>query len=95
MASKAAFHVKGIVLTLADGQEVILNAGENMQIFPSGDLITFSAQFPNAVINNVTAYQPPLISDANAPKNSIYFSTDANKLVYKDFASPAVIHALY
>lgn len=94
MASKAAFHVKGIVLALADGQEVILNAGQNMEIFPSGDLITFSAQVPpGTVINNTVAYQPPIISDANAPKGSVYFSSDANKLVYR--SSDGTVHNLY
>lgn len=93
MASKAAFNIRGITLTLANGEQVILNAGENIQIFPSGDLITFSAQFPNAVVNNVTAWQPPSISNANAPKNSVYFSTDANKLVYR--SADGLIHNLY
>lgn len=93
MAGKAAFNIRGIILTLANGEQVVLNAGENMQIFPSGDLITFSAQFPNAVVNNVTAYQPPSISDTNAPKNSVYFSTDANKLVYR--ATDGTVHNLY
>lgn len=91
--SKAIFNIRGITLTLANGEQVILNAGENMQIFPSSDMITFSAQIPNAVINSITAYQPPSISDAKAPKNSIYFSTDANKLVYQD--SAGVVHNLY
>lgn len=96
MTGKASFHIRGIVLQLADGTSVVLNAGENMTILPQGDLITFAAQVPpGTVINNTVAYQPPIISDANAPKGSVYYSTDAGKLVFKDSATPPVIHALY
>lgn len=93
MAGKATFNVRGITLTLANGEEVILNAGSNMTIFPVGNMITFSAQIPNAVVNNVTAYQPPTIADANAPPNSVYFSSNAGKLVYK--SADSLIHNLY
>lgn len=39
------------------------------------------------------AYHPFSSSDAAAPTNSMYYSTDASKLVYKD--SGGVVHALY
>lgn len=92
MANKAGFTPYGVTLNLPNG-DVTLNAGNNMTILPQGNLITFAAQIPNAVINNVTAFQPPTISDANAPKNSIYFSSDAGVLVYK--GSDSSIHNLY
>lgn len=93
MANKASFNIRGITLHLPDG-DVTLNAGTNMTIFPQGDLITFSVQLPpNIVYSNLTAYQPPSISDANAPKGSIYFSITASKLVYKD--SAGAVHNLY
>lgn len=93
MASKASFNVNGITLNLPDG-DVILNAGTNMTIFPQGNFITFSVQLPpGIVINNTTAYQPPSISDAKAPKNSVYFSTTSNKLTYLD--SSGTPHLLY
>lgn len=39
------------------------------------------------------AYHPVSLADASASDNSVYFSTDANYLVYKDDAS--VVHPLY
>lgn len=55
MADKYSFHVKGVTLHLPDG-DLILNAGQNMTIFPSGDLITFAAVIPKGVtsINGVS-----------------------------------------
>lgn len=94
MGNRYNFNAYGVTLNLADGRSVVLNAGSGMTIFPSGDLITFSAQpNPNAVINALTPWQPPVISNVNAPKNSVYFSSDANKLVYKDAAG--VVNVLY
>lgn len=93
MATKAPFHPYGVVLSLPDGN-VILNAGNNMTIFPNGKLITFSAQVPsNTVINNITPWQLPSLSDAMAPKGSMYYSTTANKAVFKD--PSGTVHALY
>lgn len=56
MTGKAQFHPYGISLALSDGNEVVLNAGPNMTIFPQGDLITFAAQIPPNVasINGAT-----------------------------------------
>lgn len=93
MANKAGFHPYGITIPTPDG-DIILNAGNNMTIQPQGNFITFAAEFPGgAVINNVNPWQPPTLSDANAPNNSVYFSSDAGKLVYK--GNDAVIHDLY
>jgi len=84
VTSKATFHPNGITLSLPDG-DVVLNAGNNMTILPQGDLITFSAQVPpGTVINNKGTWQPPSMADANAPNNSIYFSTTNGKLSYRD-----------
>lgn len=38
-------------------------------------------------------YHPFSSSDVDAPSNSLYYSTDAAKLVYKDASS--VVHNLY
>lgn len=48
---------------------------------------TLLTLLPNGV------YHPFSSSDAAAPTNSLYFSTTANKLVYKDFGN--TVHALY
>lgn len=93
MASKSDFHPYGVSLALPSG-EVVLSAGDNMTIFPQGNFITFAAQIPaGAVINNVTAWQPPVMANSKAPNNSVYYSTDASKLVYKDIGGS--VHALY
>lgn len=94
VSNSSTFHTRGVVLNLDGGEQVILNAGDNMTIFPSGELITFAAQLPpNVVFNNNTPYQPPTLSDTAAPKNSIYFSSTASKLVYK--AADGTVNALY
>ncbi len=46
--AKAPFNSYGVTLRLPDGDQ-ILNAGDNMTIFPSGNLITFAAQIPKGV----------------------------------------------
>lgn len=93
MASKATFHPYGITINLPDG-DVVLNAGANMTIFPQGNMITFAAQIaPNTVINNITAWQPVKLSDAKAPNGSVYYSTTANKLVFKDYSG--MVNNLY
>lgn len=85
--SKAQFHPLGIVVSSPDG-DVILNADNStMTIFPVGNMLTFSAKIPpNIVINNLTPWQPPKLSDAKAPNGSVYYSTDANKLVFKNYS---------
>lgn len=74
MANKASFHVRGIVLPLADGTNVVLNAGDNMTILPQGDLITFAAQFPPApfLTGAITA---STIAGFDASKNLISLPT--------------------
>ncbi len=51
----SVFHPYGISLKTADG-DVVLNAGSNMRIFPQGNFVTFSAEFPKAItsINGLT-----------------------------------------
>lgn len=87
------FHIYGAVLKLPGG-DIILVAGENITITPAGGALTISATTPpNAVINNLTPWQPPSMADAKAPNNSVYFSTTANKLVYK--AANGMVFPLY
>lgn len=87
------FNAYGVTLHTSDG-DYVLNAGANMTIFPQGNLITFAVQLPaGMVINNLNAWQPPTIQDANSLNNSVYFSSDASKLVYKDISG--VVHSLY
>ncbi len=45
------------------------------------------------VIDTEGAYHPVTFADIDAPVNSIYFSSTANKLVYKTAAG--VVNALY
>lgn len=93
MTSPSSFHAYGVTLHLPDG-DVILSSGSNVTIQPAGDTIIFSVQLPpNIVFNNNTAYQPPLLADVNAPNNSVYYSTNSNKLAYRD--SVGISHNLY
>ncbi len=43
--------------------------------------------------SNKGAWQPPSIADSDAPANALYYSTSANKLVYKD--TGGVVNNLY
>ena len=92
--TKADFAAYGITLKLQDG-DVVLNAAPPLTIFPSGKFITFGINLPSGQIANGNGipWQPPSLADANAPNNSIYYSTTAGKLVYK--ASDSSVHALY
>ena len=93
MKNKYSFNVNGVTLSLPNG-DVVLNAGANITIKPSGALITFSATIPsNLVVNNLTPWQLPSLADANAPKGSMYYSTTAGKAVFKDSAGS--VHNLY
>ncbi len=50
----------------------------------------------NQTLNNLLPngpYTPFSMADASAPTNSLYYSTTASKLVYKD--SGGTVHALY
>lgn len=47
----------------------------------------------NELIYVLMRFQPPLSKNADMPGNSIYYSTDNNKLVYKD--SDSNVHELY
>lgn len=89
----AGFNPYGIMIK-TDSGDVMLAAGENITIWPQGSTVVISAQVPqNSVINNVTPWQPPQLSDANAPLGSVYYSTDAGKLVFRDYAG--VVNPLY
>lgn len=94
VSNSSTFHVRGVTLNLEGGDQVILNAGEYMTIFPSGELITFAVQLPpNLVFNSNTAYMPPSFTDIKAPKGSIYYSLTSSKLCFNDFSG--VSHPLY
>ncbi len=87
------FTPHGITIKTSDG-DVILAQGQNIQMLPQGNTVTISSQSPaGVVINNVNAWQPPSVSDANAPNGSVYYSTDAGKLVFK--TSAGIVHNLY
>lgn len=90
--ANSSFSPHGVVIPTSNGN-MVLNAGANMTILPNGNLVTFSAQIPNAVVNNSGVWQPPQMSDAKAPNGTIYYSTTASKLVFKDYSD--VVHNLY
>lgn len=93
ISNKTTFAVYGARVSTPEG-DMTLVAGTNINLTPASDSITIAAPTPiGVVINNITAYQPPSISDVNASPNSIYFSTTAGKLVYKGLDS--VVHSLY
>lgn len=91
------FNSRGITVSTPNGDMSIIQ-GSNMRIQPSGNSVNFSSITPfGSIINgNGLPWLPPALADAVAPNNSIYFSTNAGKLVYKDNTSPTpVIHPLY
>lgn len=88
------FSSYGLQIVQKDGTFITINAGNNMTFQPQGNFWTFNAVLPpNLVYNTTTAYQPPPLKDADATSNSIYYSTDSNKLSYKD--PSGVSHTLY
>ncbi len=93
MIGNAPFNPYGIVFSTPFG-DMILNAGPGITIFPQGNMVTISATLPtNTIINNITPWQPPSISDANAPNGTMYYSVDSSKLVFKDYSG--VVNNLY
>jgi len=90
--ANSSFSPHGVIIPTVNGN-MVLNAGANMTIFPNGNLVTFAAQIPNAVVNNSGTWLPPQMPDAKAPNGSIYYSTTAGKLVYK--APDSTVHNLY
>lgn len=93
ITNKTTFHTQGIKIPTPNG-DFSLIAGNGIAIQPTGDSAVFSAPLPaNTVVNGQTPWQPPLLSDAKAPNNSVYFSTTASKLVYK--SSNGTIFNLY
>lgn len=49
--------------------------------------------FFNLLSKDVSGWHPPSFADADAVNNTVYYSTTASKLAYKD--SGGTIHALY
>lgn len=92
ISNKDTFHPYGAMLSFPDG-DIILVAGNNITITPAGGTLTIASQVPPGVLFSGIPWQPPMLADSKTPNNSIYFSTDAGKLVYKDSAS--VVHNLY
>lgn len=87
------FNPYGVTIKTANGDAILTGSGI-ITIFPQGGVITIGAQLPvNLVLNASTPWQPPQLSDANAPLGSVYYSTDATKLVFKDYAG--VVNDLY
>jgi hypothetical protein len=66
-----------------------LRASQTADLFAVQD----SAANPLAAIGKVGEYRPASMADASAPNNSVYYSTTASKLVYKD--SGGVVNVLY
>jgi hypothetical protein len=95
ITNKTTFHSHGISFDTPNGKFTMV-AGQGIGLQPAGDSVIISTQpQPNIIANgNGLAWQPPSFSNANAPKNSIYFSTNAGKLVYKS-ANGSNVFALY
>lgn len=49
--------------------------------------------FFSLLAKDVAGWQPPNFADADATENTVYYSTTASKLVYKD--SGGTVHNLY
>lgn len=67
-------------------------AGSKTRIVDNNSSVVI-AEFNSGLIVCNKGIQPASIADASAPNNSIYYSTTASKLVYKD--SGGVVNALY
>jgi hypothetical protein len=94
ITNKTTFHTQGINIPTSQGNFTLI-PGNGITLQPAGDSAIIAApQPPNVIANgNALPWQPPLLSDATAPANSIYYSTTSIKLVYKD--SNSVVHNLY
>lgn len=91
--NRTTFNSHGITIPTPDGGFGLI-AGQNIKIRPTGDSAVISATVPaNQFNDNITPWQPPSLADADAPKNSVYFSATNGKLSYKGIDS--VTHALY
>jgi hypothetical protein len=92
---KSGFSVFGINIPTPNGNFEIV-AGNGIKIQPAANGATISSiRAPNVIANgNGLAWQPPAFSNAKAPNNSIYFSNDVGKLVYKS-ANGSNVFALY
>lgn len=87
------FNSHGVTIPTPNGGYGLI-AGQNITIRPTGDSAVISAVVPfNRFNDGITPWQPPSLADTDAPKNSVYFSTTATKLVYK--GSDGTVHALY
>jgi len=75
----------------ADAVQLLIKAHStqtsNLQEWQSSSGAVLGAIGSNGV------WKPPHLADASAPNDSIYYSTTANKLVYKD--SGGVVNNLY
>lgn len=88
------FNPYGAVIKTASGDAVLTGSGIVTIQLQANGVITIGAQLPdNLIVNNTTPWQPPQLSDANAPLGSVYYSTDASALVFKDYAN--VVNPLY
>jgi hypothetical protein len=66
---------------------------QTAMIDANGNLAKEWRIFFSLIAKDVAGWQPPTFADADAPKNTIYYSTTATKLVYKTAAG--VVNALY
>lgn len=93
LTNKDTFHSQGISIPTPSGTFSIIQ-GNGITIQPTGDSAIISAPQPaNLVVNGQTPWQLPSLSDAKAPNGTMYFSTTANKAVFKD--SSGTVFALY
>lgn len=95
ITNKTTFHSQGISFNTPDGKFTMI-AGNGINLQPAGDSVVISSnERPNIIANgNGLPWLPPSFSNANAPNNAIYFSTDAGKLAYKS-ANGSNVFALY
>lgn len=69
--TKATFHIRGIVVSGPDG-DVVLNAGQNITIFPQGNIITFAVDTSS------------LITSAGGKKYDVQINNGSGKLAGDD-----------
>lgn len=101
MDSAWDFEVDGSLIVGTDNESVLLGTGNDAKMYYDGtDLIidsdvvgSGSCKINSLEIDQNGFIKPISSANASAPNNSIYYSTDSSKLVYKD--SGGSVNALY
>jgi len=93
---KNLVNYNGVVLGDSGRTDVVSTNGQDINLTPAGNVNITANSLEMAGTERITSagcFLPVSLADASAPNNSIYYSTTASKLVYKD--SGGTVNNLY